>query len=113
MVAGRAGKRRIRTDLTVTESCEADIMNRTSDLKSELANLLSEPAAAAAERARDAFDNLVGSAGETLVLHGAGNLGRRTVVRLRAIGIEPLAFCDNNPALWGSKVEGVDVLAPD
>jgi len=46
------------------------------------------------------------------VLYGAGNLGRRTVRGLRAIGIEPLAITDGNSTLWGSAIDGIRVLAP-
>ncbi len=88
-------------------------MSRPSDARSELTRLLSEPEAAAAERARNAFDSLAGSARERLVLYGAGNLGRKTVAGLRSIGIEPLVFSDGNPALWGSTVEGLAVISPD
>ena len=48
----------------------------------------------------------------SLVLFGAGNLGRKTLRGLRSAGIEPLGFADNNPALWGKKVEGVTVFSP-
>jgi FkbM family methyltransferase len=45
-------------------------------------------------------------------LAGAGNLGRKALRVLRGDGVEPLAFVDNNPALWGGSVEGVPVLSP-
>ncbi len=38
-------------------------------------------------------------------------MGRRTLRGLRKLNIEPLAFCDNNPLLWGEKVEGVRVFS--
>jgi FkbM family methyltransferase len=31
---------------------------------------------------------------------------------LRRVGIEPLAFADNNSILWGQKIEGLPVLSP-
>jgi FkbM family methyltransferase len=44
---------------------------------------------------------------------GAGGLGRRVLAGMRADGAEPVAFVDNRRALWGTAVEGVEVLAPD
>lgn len=61
---------------------------------------------------RTAFDRAVGQRATRLVLFGAGNLGRKTLAGLRAEGIEPLAFSDNNPGLWNRTVDGLDVLAP-
>lgn len=46
------------------------------------------------------------------VLMGAGALGRKSAKGLRASGFEPVAFCDNNPALWGQTIEGLCVLSP-
>ena len=51
--------------------------------------------------------------GASLVLFGAGRLGRLTLAGLRSAGINPLAFCDNNPALWGTSVDGLEVYSPD
>jgi FkbM family methyltransferase len=48
-----------------------------------------------------------------IVLFGCGSLGRKCLATLRAAGIEPAAFADNNPRLWNSAVEGVLVLGPD
>lgn len=48
-----------------------------------------------------------------LVLFGAGRLGRVTRAALARKGIEPVAFADNNPKLWGTKIDGVSVLSPD
>lgn len=49
---------------------------------------------------------------EPLVLFGAGTLGRKMLAALRESGLEPVAFADNNSALHGSKVNGVEVLSP-
>jgi FkbM family methyltransferase len=78
-------------------------------MRNTLDDLLSEPVAVAKEREAVTFEKLVG--GKPLVLFGADGLGRRTLAGLRAHGIEPLAFCDNNAALWGKTVEGVPVLS--
>jgi FkbM family methyltransferase len=87
-------------------------MTRATDTRAELETLLSESAGAAAERAAKAFDELAAPFQDRIVLYGAGNLGRKTVQGLRSIGIEPLAFSDGNPALWGSRIEGLDVMSP-
>ncbi len=77
----------------------------------ELERLLSEDVAAAASRESAAFDEAV-PAGTPLVLFGAGNLGRRTLRGLTRIGVQPAAFADSNPRLWGTEVEGTPVFAP-
>jgi FkbM family methyltransferase len=79
----------------------------------ELEVLLSESPAAAVRRERVAFDRLAAPFENRLVLFGAGGFGRRTLAGLRFLGIEPLAFADNNRALWGRSVEGVRVLPPE
>ncbi len=58
------------------------------------------------------FDELTGPFGRSLVVFGAGGLGRKVLAGLRRLGIEPLAFADNNSRLWGTVVEGVPVLSP-
>ncbi len=78
----------------------------------ELSCLLAEPSAAVARRAAESFDQQAGPLAGRLVLHGAGGLGRRTLRGLRALGLEPLAFTDCNPALWGQAVDGLTVLEP-
>ena len=51
--------------------------------------------------------------GHSLILFGSGQLGRVALDRLERIGKPPIAFADNNPALWGTKVGSIPVLAPD
>lgn len=55
-----------------------------------------------------AFDRI--SEGRPLILCGAGGLGRKTLRGLRAEAIEPLAFVDSNPFLWGKVVDGLQVF---
>jgi len=43
-----------------------------------------------------------------IVIFGAGSLGRRV-----AQAVQPVLFCDNNPALWGSVCEGISVESPE
>src|SRR5437762_8365155 len=78
----------------------------------ELELLLSESPAAAMRRESEAFDQLAAPFEKRLVLFGAGGFGRRTLAGLRFLGIEPLAFADNNRQLWGRSVEGVRVVSP-
>src|SRR5581483_12087128 len=71
-----------------------------------------EPPAETVARGKTTFDNLAGPFADQLVLFGAGPLGKLTLQRLRGGGLEPLAFSDNNAALWGTRVEGLEVLSP-
>jgi FkbM family methyltransferase len=82
-------------------------------LRRELADLLSEPLAMALERERTTFDRAIAPFGGRLVLSGAGNLGRKALAALRKDGVEPLAFVDNNSALWGTRIAGVSVYSPE
>ncbi len=47
-----------------------------------------------------------------VVLFGAGTLGRSALPLLSEIGAHTLAFTDNNPAVWGTRVENIPVLSP-
>jgi FkbM family methyltransferase len=78
----------------------------------QLEALLSEPVSAIVQRERDSFDELTAPKSDRLVLFGAGGLGRKTAAGLRRVGVQPLAFADNNPALWSTEIEGVPVLSP-
>jgi len=81
-------------------------------LESRLDEYLSESAEAAIRRERSAFDELARPYEQDLVLFGAGGFGRRTLAGLRRAGIEPRAFCDNRPDLWGRGVDGLLVYSP-
>jgi FkbM family methyltransferase len=78
----------------------------------ELELLLSEDVESARDRERSTFDRLAGPCANKIVLFGAGLLGRRTARGLRSLGIEPLAFADNNHSGWGTQIEGVPVMSP-
>jgi FkbM family methyltransferase len=80
-------------------------------LEEELNLLLSEDISSVVEREKTDFDRLVSPFEKSLVLVGAGNLGRQVLARLRRDGIEPLAFADNNPTFQGKSIEGVHVLS--
>ncbi len=81
-------------------------------LERRLAELLSEDPAAAMGRERSTFDMLIAPLQGRFVLFGAGRLGKGALHALRRQGIEPLAFSDNSPALWGTAIDGIRVLSP-
>ncbi|MBI4454629.1 MAG: FkbM family methyltransferase [Acidobacteria bacterium] len=82
------------------------------ELRAELEALLSEDVVAAIKREQSLFDTLTSPLNESLVLFGAGGLGRKTLAGLRQLGREPLAFVDNDPNLWSRAVDGLAVLSP-
>lgn len=47
------------------------------------------------------------------VLFEAGHFGRETLKLLRANGIKPLAFSDNDVNKWGTNVDGLTVYSPE
>lgn len=75
--------------------------------------LLNRDVAEVAAWERRAFDEDAAPHARSLVLYGAGTLGRRLLASLRAAGNEPAAFSDSSPTFWGKTVEGVPVLAPE
>ena len=81
-------------------------------LREELLGLIAEPVEEARRRESNEFDRRVGKHADRLLLFGAGNLGRRTLSILRKSGRGPVGFIDNNPALWGRQVEGLEVFHP-
>ena len=84
---------------------------QVGDSAVELNVLLAEPPSSAEMREATALDQfMVPGAGP--VLFGAGRVGRRAQAALREGGVEPVAFADNNPALWGSEVAGTPVMPP-
>ncbi|MGA7631137.1 MAG: FkbM family methyltransferase [Terriglobales bacterium] len=88
------------------------IPTATDTYLSELDRLLNEPLSSVRDREHSAFDKLLAGCGNRLVLFGAGNLGHKVLQCLRSIGVEPLAFADNNQSKWGSYVDGVPVMSP-
>ena len=81
-------------------------------MENNLAELLSENIPGLKIRETTTFDRLVAPFEASIVLFGAGNLGRRTLKGLRQVGIEPLAFADNNPKLWNKPIDGLMVSSP-
>lgn len=80
------------------------------DPRKRLEVLLSEPLDQARTRAVETWPAI--SNGKKLVLFGAGQLGRSAHRKLSMLGYEVVAFCDNNPTLWGQMVQGVAILSP-
>jgi len=79
----------------------------------ELEMLLNEDISSVIDREQAAFDRLAAPLDEkAIVLFGAGQLGRKTLAGLRKLGIEPLAFSDNNVALWNKSIDGLSVIPP-
>lgn len=73
---------------------------------------LNDPVSAIELKEKNKFDEIAGSWSTSIVLFGAGNLGQKTLDGLRHKGIEPLAFIDNNPLLWNSIINGLQVYSP-
>ena len=81
-------------------------------LAQELEKVLAPSPKSLRKREANLYDELTGSLSNSLVLFGAGGLGRKILHGLEKIGIKPLAFTDNNIHLHGQKVDGVPVLSP-
>jgi FkbM family methyltransferase len=75
--------------------------------------MLSEGVLRARRRESAAFDQAAGKYAASIIIYGAGNLGRQVLKALREHGMEPIAFCDANAALWQTQVEGVSVWSPE
>lgn len=84
----------------------------TDTYLSKLEEILREPMASVEEREVHAFDRQLAECRGEVVLFGAGSLGRTALKCLRSIGVEPLAFSDNNPDRWNGVVQGLPVLSP-
>jgi FkbM family methyltransferase len=90
------------------------VPSKPSPTAIELEALLGESEQKVIQREREAFDRLAGEFAEAIVLVGARDLGRHVLKHLRQAGIEPLAFADIDPLLWGKEVDGVMVMpTPD
>ena len=85
--------------------------NASDQATQELERLLAQPLTEVCQWENSLYDELAGSLQNSVVLFGAGGLGRKTLMGLRNIGIEPLAFADNNPNLHGRHINGLRVLS--
>lgn len=77
----------------------------------DLSAILEESLESAIQRERETFDRLT-QPFRSIVLAGAGGLGRKVLAGLEQQGIAVTAFADNNERLWGTRIEGVEVFAP-
>ena len=82
-------------------------------LETLLRDISSESVARVKERENTVLDRLLAECNRRCVIFGAGTMGRRALASLHSIGVCPLSFADNNPALWGKSVEGIPVLSPE
>lgn len=82
-------------------------------LETLLQEISSESVARVKERENTVIDRLLAECNRQCVIFGAGTMGRRAVAALHSMGVHPLSFADNNPALWGKFVEGIPVLSPE
>jgi len=87
-------------------------VTRKEQMRRELDALLAQDPSAIAQRLKCEYDRLAGRDPEAIVLCGAGVAGKAALRGLRAAGLEPRAFADNNSARWGQSVEGVPVFPP-
>ena len=76
------------------------------------AELRSETIEDARERSESAFHRIAAPFEDRIVVFGTGYLGNVAYAGLRNAGIEPIAFCDNNPGSWGSRQDGIEVMSP-
>jgi FkbM family methyltransferase len=91
---------------------EANMPRCVSSFEEELEELLREPVGDGHQRELTTFDRYAGPHEGRLVLFGAGRLGRKMLAELPGTGLRAVAFSDNNPALWGTKIDGLPVLQP-
>jgi FkbM family methyltransferase len=82
------------------------------NLEADLQQILSESVFSVEEREKTEIDRLLAEHNGQCVVFGAGSMGRRATAALLSIGVQPLAISDNNPALWGTSVEGILLLPP-
>jgi FkbM family methyltransferase len=78
----------------------------------QLEALLAEGVDGARQREAATAESLRDLGASGIVLFGAGNLGQRTLAGLRATGIEPLCFIDNNKSVWGTLRQGIPIMSP-
>jgi FkbM family methyltransferase len=82
------------------------------EINKRLNNLLNKNIIEIKDFERSYFDKRIHPYKKSIVLFGAGNLGRKILSALRVIGIEPLAFVDNNKIIWNSCIDGLTVYSP-
>jgi FkbM family methyltransferase len=81
------------------------------DMQNDLNTLLASNPEACVSIHKEKFKNHITNE-RPPILFGAGRLGKTVIAGLRKAGIEPIVFTDNNPDLWGKKMEGIEVISP-
>ncbi len=95
-------------------SAVASFVSFSADrLETLLQGISAESMARVKERENTVLDCLLAERNRQCVVFGAGTMGRRALAALRVMGVHPLSFADNNPALWGKSIEGVPVRSPE
>jgi FkbM family methyltransferase len=80
----------------------------------ELDELLKEDITSVRKRASTAFDTCEQKIkAHGIILFGCGLFGKKILKGLRAIGIEPLGFSDNNQNIWQAEKDGIKVYSPE
>ncbi|MEI8088761.1 MAG: FkbM family methyltransferase [Opitutaceae bacterium] len=78
----------------------------------QIERLLAEPLASAAQRERETFRHELSRTDGTVVVFGAGRLGRLCARALQRGGVPLRAFCDGNAQRQGVIQDGVAIIAP-
>jgi FkbM family methyltransferase len=86
------------------------MLETTLDTLGPLRQVLTESISAVKEREASALDQLLREHQNRVVIFGCGGLGQRAIEKLRELGVQPLALCDNNEALWGTAIQGIPVF---
>ncbi|NDC40207.1 MAG: FkbM family methyltransferase [Chitinophagia bacterium] len=64
-------------------------------------------------QAKDNLDNIRKMLDDyPVIIFGSGNLGKKLAKKLAQQGVKVSCFSDNNPAKWGTIVEGLTILSP-
>ena len=84
----------------------------SNPLINQLDDLLQKDPDVVIQQQNTKFNGVIDGIGESYVLFGAGRLGLTALEGLRKVGINPLAFTDNNPTLWGKSVKDIQVIPP-
>src|ERR1700758_4524064 len=95
------------TEITTAEKGPMTNQAKVDQLESVLQRIEAEPLEAVRARERRTFAEFAGNNQERLILFGAGLLGRLVAQGLERAGVRPLAFVDNNDALWHTEIAGV------
>jgi FkbM family methyltransferase len=88
------------------------ILTDITPLELLLNELRQESPEQAAKRVAGEFSRIAAPDASRIIIFGVGHLGKLALSGLRAAGVQPLAFCDNNARLWGTEVENLIVLSP-